>query len=384
MKKIAIVAAKRSPIGRIPGELSHVNETELLAIIMENTAKGFESYIDEAILGSSFPIEKDNLCRKALLKAGLSPKIPAFTVSKTCASSDEALSIACNKIACQQAKAVLVCGSEKINNSSYALHFLKQDVKRAMKNELKNFSEISDQILENDMVYINEMLARKYAISRMESDDFTILNIGRANRAYLNGNFAEEIVPISNNIGNCLFIDEWLSNIRQETDINAAPPMFILDGCITKYNAAPVCDNAAAMILMDYEYAHELGLKPYGLIHATVSTGVENDKTGTAMAKCVEKILDDTGLPLAAIDLFEINDSFAVQALCTMKIAGLSCDKVNVNGGNLALGYPIGATGLRMKISLLYEMKRRNVEYGLSVMCAGGNMANGIIIKGIP
>ena len=113
MKKIAIVAAKRSPIGRIPGELSHVNETELLAFIMKNTVKGLESHIDEAILGSSFPIEKDNLCRKALLKAGLSPKISAFTISKTCASSDETLVLACAKITCQKAKTILVCGSEK-------------------------------------------------------------------------------------------------------------------------------------------------------------------------------------------------------------------------------------------------------------------------------
>lgn len=385
MKKIVVVAAKRSPISKIPGELNYINETDLVALVIKDASIGLENYIDEAILGSSFPVERDNLCRKALIKAGLSPKIPAFTISKTCASSDEALLLGYNKIACQQAKAVLVCGSEKISNSSYALHFLKKNVKRSVQNSLQEYADVLDGIQENDMVYINEMLAKRYAVSRHEQDEFTIQSIRKAKKANQKGYFNNEIIPISQDHtgGNGLYIDEWLSLERKEEEIRSAPPMFIIDGCITQYNAAPICDTAVAMVLMEYNLARELGIRPIAFLHEIISTGVENDQMGMSMKDCIKKMLYKNNLSLSAIDLFEINESFAVQVLCTMNTLDLLNDRVNVNGGNLALGYPIGATGLRMSVSLLYEMKRRQAEYGMSVMCAGGNMANGVIYKNI-
>jgi acetyl-CoA acetyltransferase family protein len=291
MKKVVIVAAKRSPISKIPGELNYINETELVALVVKDVSIGLEHHIDEAILGSSFPVERDNLCRKAIIKAGLSPKIPASTISKTCASSDEALLLGYNKIACLQAKAVLVCGSEKISNSSYALHFLKKNVKRSVQNSLQEYTEVLDGIQENDMVYINEMLAKKFAVSRREQDEFTIQSIRKAKKANQRGYFINEIVPVSQEHtgGNGLHTDEWLSLERKEEEVRSAPPMFIVDGCITQYNAAPISDVAVAMVLMEYDLAQKLGIKPMAFLHGIMSTGVENDQMGMSMTDCVKK-----------------------------------------------------------------------------------------------
>lgn len=387
MKEIAVIAAKRSPIGKVPGELNYINETELISLVFKNITSKLEHIrIDEAILGSSFPIEKDNLCRKAVLKAGISSETVASTISKTCASSDEALSIACNKILSGNAKSILVGGCEKISNSSYTLHYMKQNIKRAIKNEIPDFINIQDNIMENDMVYMCEMLGRKYNITRKMQDKFTLESIKKAVHANENKYYSEEMVPINYISGDqehYLKVDEMLSYERTAKDIYDAIPMFVKDGFLTQYNAAPMCDCAAAILLMDYDEAIKMDLRPKILITDTTSIGVSKDKMGWAMTQCVNKILHRNNLRKDDIDLYEINESFAAQAIFTSKSLDLDMNKVNVNGGNLAIGYPIGATGLRMSISLIHEMIRRQVKFGLSVMCAGGNMANAVVFKNV-
>lgn len=386
MKRIAVISAKRSPVGKIPGELNYINETKLISKIFKAVSNKYEDIIEEAILGSSFPIEKDNLCRKAVLDANLSSKISSSTISKTCASSDEALLTAFNKIFCGKAESILVGGIEKISNSSYTLHFMKQNIKKAMKGSLPYFADTINNILENDMVYICEMLSKKYNISRKNQDEFTINSIRSAKIAQQKGYFNNEIYRIGyklNNEDHILENDEMLLYERTENEIYNAKPMFVKDGCITQYNAAPMCDCAAAILLMDYNIANTKSIKPLVSLLDTACIGVPKENIGFAMIECVKKILKENRLNKSDIDLFEINESFAAQAIFTASNLALDMDKVNVNGGNLALGYPIGVTGLRMSITLIHEMKRRNARLGLSVMCAGGNMANAVIYENI-
>lgn len=379
-KKIAVISAGRSPIGKIPGVLNNIGETDLLAKIIQAVCKGYENNIDEAVLGSGFPVERDNLCRKALLGAGLPPDISCSTVSKTCASSDEALLIAVGKIRTGKAKTVLVCGSEKTGHSPYILHFMKQNVKRHLKNQLPYLRDIQAHILENDMTYISEYLAKQYHISREAQDAFALKSMQKALAARTL--FSEEIIPIPYEDSGQQYTaaeDELLCSERPEEEILHADPMFLQDGTLTQHNAAAICECAAAMLIMDSEEAARRKIPPIAYIVDTDCMGVPKKQIGHAMAACTNKILQNNELSKRDIDLYEINESFAAQAIFTARTLGLDMERVNVNGGNLALGYPIGVTGLRMQISLIYEMRRRGAFMGLSVICAGGNMANASI-----
>lgn len=386
MKRAAVIAGRRTPVGKIPGELNYIEETELLSKTFQAVAAEAAALIDEAIVGSAFPVERDNLCRKALLKAGLPVEISCATVSKTCAASDEAFALAFHKILCNTAKTVLVGGVEKVSNSSYTLHFMKRNIKRLLKKKLPLYSEIETNIEENDMAYISEMLARKYQITRRQQDEFTYRSIMKAQEARKAGCFQQELISICYGTAadmHAIYEDELLLYPRSKAQIQEAPPMFVDDGTVTQYNAATMCDCAVSMLLMDYDEAVKHGIKPMAVVRAVQSIGVRQEAVGTAMVECVTAVLRKAHLNIEDIGLFEINESFAAQALYTIEALQLDPETVNVNGGNLALGYPIGATGMRMYTTLLYEMGRRHTVFGLSVMCAGGNMAQAVIFQSV-
>lgn len=379
MNRVVVIDAKRSPMGSIPGELNGVEETLLLSKVFEALKRTWQKIeVDEAVTGSSFPLERDNLCRKALqLVKGLE-SIPAYTICKTCASSDEALRDAYFKVKAGGAEAILVGGCEKISNSSYVLCYMKRNVKGVVKGKLPHFSDIENAIQENDMAYINEMLSRRYEITRKQQDDFALESIYKARLAEQRGLFKEEITPIEYEVqGQQYRLDEdsCLRVARKEAMVRESPPFFLADGVLTQYNAAPMCDCAAAVLVAKKAYAVKKGVNIYVEVVDSVSIGVSKIKKGEAMAACIWELLKRNGLQVSDIDLFEVNESFASQAICTRQQLGIHGDRMNVNGGNLALGYPIGATGLRMSISLIYEMLRRKARYGVSVMCAGGCMA---------
>lgn len=385
MNQVVVIDAKRSPVGRIPGELNFIEETLLLSRVFVSMKKTWEkTSVDEAVTGSSFPIERDNLCRKAVQNIDGLDAVPAYTLSKTCASSDEALRTAFSRIKAGEAQVMLVGGCEKVSNSPYTLHFMKKNVKKAMRGQLPKYCEISHGIEENDMVYINEMLSRKHQISRAQQDDFTVNSIKKAYTAEKKGFFRTEIVPIEYQVGetsHSLAWDEWIGNDRPEHHIREAAPMFLEDGMITQYNAAPMCECAAAMLLANDTYAMRQKIPVLAVLKDAITIGVDREERGNTMARCVDRLLKRNHFMASDIDLFEINESFACQAIHTMRQLGIEERKVNVNGGNLALGYPIGATGLRMSISLIYEMIRRGVRWGISVMCSGGNMANAALFE---
>lgn len=387
MNKVVVIDAKRSPIGRVPGELSYIEETELLSKVFASLRRTWEKvYVDEAVTGSSFPMERDNLCRKALqLVKGLEA-IPAYNISKTCASSDEALRDAYFKIKAGGAEVVLVGGCEKVSNSPYVLHFMKKNVKESVKKSLPCFSDIEKGILENDMAYINEMLSREYHITRKQQDDYALGSIYKAQCADKKGYFRNEIVSIEYQVrGHSYHLhnDECLQSMKTEQVIRESQPFFLADGMLTQYNAAPMCDCAAAMLIASKSYAVKRKVNIYLEIVDIVSSSIAQTKKGEAMADCITELLKRNQLKVSDINLFEINEAFAAQVIYTRQKLGVEDRKINVNGGNLALGYPIGTTGLRMSISLMYEMIRRKARFGVSVMCAGGCMAIATLFKNV-
>ncbi len=386
MKNVVVVSACRSPVGKIPGELNAIGEIPLLAKVFQEavTRAGLPVQIEEALTGASFPIEKDNLCRKAILYAGLSEMISCTTISKTCASSDEALAIAWHKIRNGAAGTILVGGIEKIGNSPYVLHFMKQNVKRMLNKQLPCRAEIEELIQDNDMAYMNEVLARKAGISRQAIDAHTYQSILKAETAYRNGCFAEETVPIpytENGITRYIIGDEFPQVVRSKREIYEADPMFLKDGVLTRLNSAAIAECAVAMLLMEEDTARTIGLQPIGRIVSVLNTAVPNEERGSSMAKCTQSILERCGLAPFDVGLYSINDSFMIQSMLTVMEMGLDADRVNVDGGNIGLGYPIGATGLRMCTSLLYEMQRRQVSLGLHVIGAGANMAQAVVMQ---
>ena len=382
-KRVVVVAARRSALSKIPGAFSQIQEVDLLASVFQVVSEGLHMWIDSAITGSAFPVERDNLCRKAILALNSPINIDCTTISKTCASSDEALYMAFTKIISGKSQAVLVGGCEKVSNSQYILRYMKDRVKNASKGQLLCLSDIENNFGENDMHYIAEILANRKYISREEQDIFAIKSRLKARMAYKNHRFDKEILPIhfSKNDNDVLCIDELTQQTFDEKKIHTEKPIFLQDGALTNYNTSQMCDCAVAMVLMNYDMAQAAGIKCLVEIKDVSSICVAKADMGNAMEQCIEKILNENHLRKNDIDLYEINESFAVQAIATIKALKINSGKVNVNGGNLALGYPIGASGMRMCVTLIYEMLRINARYGISTMCSGGTMANAILFE---
>ena len=381
--RVVVVAAQRSAISKIPGILNQMNDVDLLAAVFRTVSEGLYDWIDTAITGSAFPVERDNLCRKAILAAGMPSQITCSTISKTCASSDEALHIAYAKILSGKSQAVLVGGCEKVSNSSYVLHFMKKRVKDSYKEQIPILCNIEKTCTENDMHYIAEVLAKKLNITREEQDLFAIKSRLKAKTAFETHRFDNEIIPIRYSDDNYFQIDELLSQVIDEDEVCTEKPMFIQDGTLTRCNTSPMCDCAVAMVLMNYDVARVADLKCLAEIKDVSCIGIPQKNMGNAMKKCVEKILDENHLQKDDIDLYEINESFAAQAIAVIQALRIDPNRVNVNGGNLALGYPIGASGLRMCVTLIHEMIRSELKRGVSVMCGGGTMANAVLFENI-
>jgi len=382
--RVVVVASRRSAISKIPGILNHMKDVDLLAAVFRMVSEGLYEWIDSAITGSAFPVERDNLCRKAILAAGMPVNINCSTISKTCASSDEALYMAYMKILTGKSQAVLVGGCEKVSNSSYVLRYMKSKVGDSIKGQLPFLCDIEKIHTENDMPYIVEMLANKKNISREEQDLYAIKSRLKAQKAYDNHRFDREIIPIRYSDTDFFCADELINQVIDEKEVRTQNPMFVQDGTLTHYNTSPMCDCAVAIVLMNYDVAQAAGIKYLAEIKDVTSICVAQEEMGTVMERCVEKILCENHMEKHDIDLYEINESFAAQAIAVIQGLGINSDKVNVNGGNLALGYPIGASGMRMCVTLIHEMIRSQVRYGISVMCGGGAMANAVLFQNAP
>lgn len=389
MKKIVITAAKRTPIGSFSGTLSSLSAAKLGSIAIKSvldSSKIDVNLIDEVIMGNVLTAGQGQApARQAAIFAGLPNKTECLTINKMCGSGLKAVMLAQQAIQCGDANIVIAGGQESMSNAPYLLTNARNGYK------LGN-GELLDSMIKDGLwdVYNNihmgscaEACAKDFNFTREQLDEFSVNSYRKAIEAQNNGKFIDEIVqvPIKTKAGE-IFIDKDEEPTKVNFDkIPKLKPVFEKDGVVTAANASSINDGAAALIITSEETAKELGMIPLVEIVAQSSAAKAPIEFTTAPADAITKVLKKAELTRNDIDLFEINEAFAVVSLAVNKLLDLNPSKVNVNGGAIALGHPIGASGARILTTLIYEMKRRNSVYGLASLCIGGGEASALIIK---
>lgn len=389
MKKIVIVSAKRTPIGSFNGTLSSFTAGQLGSIAIRAVVEdsGIDTkLIDEVIMGNVLMGGQGQApARQAALFAGLPNKVECMTINKMCGSGLKAVMLAQQAILADDAEIIIAGGQESMTNTPYILP-------KARSGYRLGHGEVQDLIVLDGLwdVYNQihmgscaEVCAKEFKFSREELDEFAINSYKRAIHATQSGRFKDEIIPIkiASKKGDTI-VDKDEEPERVIFDkIPSLKPVFEKDGVVTAANASSINDGAAALLIMSEEKAKQLGFKPLVEIVAQASAAKAPIDFTTAPADAINKVLKKVNMTVNDIDLYEINEAFAVVSLAVNKLLNLSVDKVNVNGGAVALGHPIGASGARILTTLIYEMKKRDVEYGLASLCIGGGEASALIVK---
>ena len=382
MQDVVIVAATRTAVGSFQGSLANVPAVELGATViralLEQTGVA-PAQVDEVILGQVLTAGAgQNPARQAALKAGLPHEVPALTLNKVCGSGLKAVQLAVQAIRCGDAEIVVAGGMENMSLAPYVLPKVRSGL-RLGHAELVD-SMISDGLWDafNDyhMGQTAENLVQRYSISRETQDAFAARSQQRAAAAVESGRFREEITPvlIPQRKGEPLAFDTD-EGIRADTTAEGLArlrPAFAKDGSVTAGNASSLNDGAAAVLVMSAAKAAALGLTPLAHIAAYASAGVDPAIMGIGPVSATRKTLEKAGWQLSDLDLIEANEAFAAQALAVGQELGWDDDKVNVNGGAIALGHPIGASGCRVLVTLLHELRRREGRRGLATLCIGG------------
>ncbi len=389
MKKVIIAAAKRTPVGSFNGVLSGVTAPQLgstaIKALLEETQINPE-LVDEVILGNVLSAGQGQApARQAAIYAGLPVKTEALTINKMCGSGLKAIMLAQQAIAMGDAEIIIAGGMESMTNAPYLLSNARNGYR--LGNGVLQDSIILDGLTD---VYNNihmglcaEACAKDFSMTREELDAFATESYKRAIEAQKSGKFEAEIVPVkikSKSGETVIMKDEEPERVNFEK-IPTLRTAFDKSGVVTAANASKLNDGAAAVLLMSEEKAKELGLKPMVEMVAQSSAAKAPIEFTTAPADAINKVLKKANMSLGDIDLFEINEAFAVVSLAVNKLLGLTPDKVNVNGGAIALGHPIGASGARIAVTLIHEILRRGSQYGLATLCIGGGEASAVIIK---
>lgn len=389
MKKVVIVSAKRTPIGSFGGVLAPLSASKLGSIaikaILDETNIDL-NLIDEVIMGNVLMGGQGQAPgRQAALYAGLPQKVECMTINKMCGSGLKAVMLAQQSIQTGDADIIIAGGMESMSNTPYALLNARSGYRLG-------HGQIHDLIVLDGLwdVYNNihmgscaEICAKEFAFKREELDEYAINSYKRALEATNSGRFRDEIIPvrIESKKGEVVIDkDEEPEKVKFDK-IPTLKPVFEKDGVVTAANASSINDGAAALLLMSEEKAKEYGCKPLVELVAQSSAAKAPVEFTTAPADAIKKVLSKAKMKISDIDLFEINEAFAVVSLAVNNLLGLTTEKVNVNGGAIALGHPIGASGARVLTTLIYEMKKRNSEHGVASLCIGGGEASALIVK---
>ncbi len=389
MKDVVIVSAVRTPIGSFQGALSSLTAPQLGAIVIReavNRAGIKPEDVSEVIMGCVLPAGIGQApARQASIYAGLPKSVPCMTINKVCGSGLKAVMLAEQAIKAGDAEIVVAGGMESMSNVPYYLPKARTGYR--MGNGAIIDGMVHDGLWDcyNNfhMGSAGELCSRELKIPRKEQDDFSVESYKRALNASEKGFFSEEIVPveIKDRKGTVTVSeDEEPKKTNFEKGL-ALKPAFEKDGTITAFNASKINDGASALVIMSAEKAKELGLKPLAKIIAQTSYAQEPEWFTTAPAYAIQNVVKKAGMKIEDIDLFEINEAFAVQALSVIKVAGLDPAKVNVNGGAVALGHPIGASGARILTTLIHVLNQHDKKYGLATLCIGGGEASALIIE---
>jgi len=392
MEEVVIVSAVRTPVGKFQGALSSFSAPQLGAIAVKEAVlrSGVDpKLVDECIMGNVLSAGLGQApARQAALQGGLSDEVAALTINMVCGSGLRAVSLAAQGIQTGDAEIVVAGGMESMTNSPYLLPQARQGMR--MGNSTAVDSMIHDGLWcpfnNYHMGMTAENVAGKHSISREQQDEFAVNSHRKAANAWTEGHFDVEVIPVEvpgkkKGETTSLRMDE---SIRPDTSVEALSnlkPAFKKDGTVTAGNAPGVNDAAAALVVMSASKAKALGVKPLVTIRAQASSGIDPQWIMLAPVKGVQKVLHKAAWQMKDVDLFELNEAFAVQALGVTKELGLDLDRVNVNGGAVAIGHPIGASGARVLVTLIHEMIRRNVHRGVAALCLGGGNSVALAVE---
>lgn len=390
MTDVVIVAAGRTAVGKFGGALAKIPAAELGAHVIKTllAKSGVKpEQVNEVIMGHVLTAGAgQNPARQALIRAGIPDMVPGFTVGKVCGSGLKATHLAAQAIKCGDAEIIVAGGQENMSAAPHVLPnsrdgFRMGDAKLVDSMLVDGLWDVYNQY---HMGVTAENLAKKYNISREEQDAFAVASQNKAEAAQKDGKFKDEIIPfeIPQKKGSIVFdTDEFVKHGVTMESLSSLRPAFAKDGTITAGNASGINDGAAAVIMMSAKKAEELGLKPLARIKAYSSAGVDPSIMGIGPVPATQLCLKKAGWTHQDVDLMEINEAFAAQALSVNKEMGWDTSKINVNGGAIAIGHPIGASGARILVTLLYEMIRRDAKRGLASLCIGGGMGVALAVE---
>lgn len=390
MREVVIAAAARTPIGNFNGSLSGVSAVDLGVTAVEEAIKRAgitPDMVDQTILGCILQAGLgQGVARQVAVKSGIPVEKPAMTINMICGSGLRTVHLAAQAIISGESDIVVAGGTENMSAAPYLLRNARTGYRMGHGEIVDSmiYDSLTDIFNNYHMGVTAENLAEKYNISREEQDQFSCTSQNRAEAAIKEGKFKEEIVPV--------VIKTRKGDVVVDTDEFPRPgvtvealgklrPAFKKDGTVTAGNASGINDGAAAIIVMSKEKADELGIKPLAKIVSYASAGVEPSIMGIGPVPATKLALERANMTIEDMDLIEANEAFASQSLAVAKELNFDMTKTNVNGGAIALGHPVGASGARILTTLLYEMKRRNAKHGLATLCIGGGMGTALIVE---
>jgi acetyl-CoA C-acetyltransferase/acetyl-CoA acyltransferase 2 len=392
-REIWIVAAKRTPFGALSGGLKDVSAIDLAvhagkAAIAQSGAQPKD--FDHVILGNVQQTSADAIygARHVGLKAGLPIETPALTVNRLCGSGFQAVVNAAEQILLGEARCVLAGGSENMSQAPHVLWGLRDGAKFGRPPKLVDslWEALTDSYCQTPMAVTAENLAEKYGVTREMADAFALRSQKNWAAAQESGAFSDEICPMEIAQGRKTLTVDRDEHARPQTTLETLaklPTVFKKDGVVTAGNASGICDGAAMLVVADAEWAKAQGLKPLAKLVQWGVAGVEPSLMGIGPAPAIRSALERAGVAIGDVDLFDVNEAFAPQFLAVQKELGLPDEKVNVNGGAIALGHPLGASGARITANLIYTLKKRGKRLGVGSACIGGGQGIAVVLESV-
>lgn len=390
MREVVIASAARTALGKFGGALKDVKVVELGGIVIKEAldrAGVDPAKVDEVVFGNVLQVgQGQNPARQALIAAGIPKEVPGMTINKVCGSGLRSVSLAAQMIKAGDADIIVAGGMENMSRTPYVMHGARWGERMGdgkIVDEMVN-AGLWDSFNDYHMGITAENIAEQWGITREMQDEFAAGSQQKAEEAIRSGKFRDEIVPvvIKNKKGDIVFdTDEFPRFGTTAESLGKLKPAFKKDGTVTAGNASGINDGAAALVIMSAEKAEELGIKPLAKIVSYGSYGLDPAIMGYGPFYATKVALERAGLTVGDLDLIEANEAFAAQSLAVAKDLGFDMDKVNVNGGAIAIGHPVGASGARILTTLLYEMQRRDAKRGLATLCIGGGMGTALIVE---
>jgi acetyl-CoA C-acetyltransferase len=393
MEEVYIVSAVRTPIGSFNGRLSGFTATELGSLVIGeaiNRAGVTKEQVDEVIMGNVLPGGLgQNPARQAMLKAGLPYEVGAITVNKVCGSGLKSVMLAAQAIAVKDAEVIVAGGLESMSRAPYFLEKARTGYRMGNGTLFDSLDHDGLRDINNDflMGVSAEYCAEKYGVTRDDQDQFAYQSYVKALKARAEGKFRDQIlpIPIPQKKGKPPLVvdyDEIVKETSLET-LSGLRPAFKKDGTVTAGNSSKISDGAAAVVLMSGSKVRELGVQPLVRVGAQGSSGLDPKYVLVAPLLSIPKVLKKAGLTVADIDLQEVNEAFSSSTVAVIRELGLDPRKTNVNGGSVALGHPVGASGARILVTLLYALKDRQAKRGMASLCLGGGEAVSLIVENL-